>query len=97
MNSLMMVFLGGRMMVGRIDGVMLFGPRMFSLFQEGQVSRMGMSPLPGNPDVLTLRNYDCCYVVKDEKIEALYLKVTTGLVFPGDSPLGKGSPLPLVS
>ena len=85
------------MVVGRLEGVKLFEPQMFSLFNTTEGQQMGLSMLPGDPAFITLKDFGWYGVVRDETLLALYMKVTKGIEIPVRAPLVTPGGLKLVN
>jgi len=76
--SVTIVFSGGLILAGRLDGPKLLEPRVCQI----SGNQIRMVPLVGMPNFITFGKYDFHYSNRDPAIDALYLKVTTGIEMP---------------
>jgi hypothetical protein len=87
MDKLMVVFDGGMMLLGRLEGNKLFNPRIVVITNGDQASpdpkkkksMVSLSPLPFLPPFITLVNYTFKYQFPEDiekNVYELYLEVT---------------------
>ena len=74
-----MVCTGGLFIIGKLNGSRLSNPRVFQIIENG--AKIQMSPLPGEPGFIILRDYGFSYEValntsNSSNILDLYYRVT---------------------